>query len=95
MTVSPAGSISSRDQAGPLSCLRRWLWGAYLLLIVLGVAAYANAFKAEWFLDDMPFIYLNHYVHITSLSPSALLNAMVQDRNNNRPFSNRRCPRFS
>lgn len=88
MTVPATGSIHSRDPASFWSGSRPRLWGAYLLLIGLGVSAYANSFKAEWFLDDMPFIYLNHYVHITSLSPSALLNAMVQDRNNNRPFSN-------
>lgn len=88
MTVLGTSKIPSRDQTSFRSGSRPLLWVAYLLLIVLGILAYANSFKAEWFFDDMPFIYFNHYVHMTSLSPSALVDAMVQDQNNNRPFSN-------
>lgn len=61
---------------------------ALLVLAVLVVLAYANSFHAAWHFDDTTNITENPYIQITSLSLPSLLKAMVQDRRQNRPFSN-------
>lgn len=59
-----------------------------LLLAALTLVAYANSFSADWHLDDQSNIIQNPYIRITSLRPSALLSAMIQDGKQNRPVSN-------
>jgi protein O-mannosyl-transferase len=72
--------------AGAWSRLR--LAAASLLLVGLGLAAYSNSLQASWHFDDEPNITQNSYVHINTLSLASLLGAMLQDRRQNRPFSN-------
>jgi hypothetical protein len=63
-------------------------WVAWILLAGLVLAAYSNSFQAGWHFDDRPNILENPYFWMSSLSPASLLQAMVQDFNQNRPFSN-------
>ena len=63
-------------------------FGALLLLASLAVAAYSDSFTAGWHFDDRPNIIENPYFRTGSLTPAFLLRAMVQDFNQNRPFSN-------
>jgi tetratricopeptide (TPR) repeat protein len=63
-------------------------WAGFLLLAVVAAAGYANTFHTSWHLDDELNITRNYYVHLQSLNASGLVRAMVQDRNQNRPFAN-------
>ena len=69
-----------------------WGWDFRLfgvaLLFALGVAAYANSFHGEWHFDDMLSITSNPYMQMTTLDLPSLGRAMIQDRKQNRPFSN-------
>jgi len=62
--------------------------GALLLLAGLVLAAYSNSFRADWHFDDRSNILENPYFWNVSLRPASLFRAMVQDFNQNRPFSN-------
>ena len=89
----PAGPAPTDIErpAGPAGWLlspRRQTLGAAVFLAVLAGLAYANSFQAEWHLDDTTNITQNYFIRINSLTPSTLLQAMVQDRKQNRPFSN-------
>jgi len=64
------------------------LLAASLLLVLLGLAASANSFHAPWHFDDEPNIIDNRFIRINALDLSSLLGAMLQDRRQNRPFSN-------
>ena len=64
------------------------LWKALALLCGLVVLAYANSFSTGWHFDDETNITDNSYIQMRSLGPSSLWRAMVQDRKQNRPFSN-------
>jgi len=61
---------------------------ACLLLLALGVTAYANSFSVPFYFDDESHILENPYLQMSSLDGPALLRAMVQDGKHNRPFSN-------
>jgi len=76
----------ARPKSRPSSRLPRWA-GVYLLA-GLTLAGYVNTFHASWHMDDEMNITKNYYIHIRSLRPASLVQAMVQDRNQNRPFSN-------
>jgi protein O-mannosyl-transferase len=61
---------------------------ACLLLLALGVAAYANSFSVPFYFDDEIHILENPYIQMPSLNGASLFRAMVQDGKQNRPFSN-------
>ena len=72
-------------------------WKAGSRLQVLGVSvflagliliAYGSSWGAGWHLDDYSNILENPSIRITDLRPATLLSAMIQDRRQNRPFSN-------
>jgi protein O-mannosyl-transferase len=92
---SPAGQKTPipkdlPEQAKPKSASSSRLprWAIVYLLAGLALAGYANTFQASFHLDDEMNITKNYYLHLRSLSPASLVQAMVQDRNQNRPFSN-------
>jgi protein O-mannosyl-transferase len=58
------------------------------LLAGLVVLAYSNSFSAGWHFDDTLNITENPYFQHVSLTPASLFHAMVQNRKQNRPFSN-------
>jgi len=58
------------------------------LLCALGIIAYANSFSVPFHFDDERHISENRYIRLTSFSAAGLWSAMIQDRKNNRPFSN-------
>jgi len=88
-TKEPARkSPASRNQSSAARSSRLYLVGSLLLLAGLVAAAYSNSFRSEWHFDDLPNIIKNPYIRSVSLQPAALLGAMVQDRKQNRPFSN-------
>jgi len=61
---------------------------ACLLLLALGVAAYANSFSVPFYFDDESHILENPYIQMPSLDGASLKRAMIQDGKQNRPFSN-------
>ena len=61
---------------------------ACLLLLALGLLAYANTWSAPFHFDDEKHILENPYLQMPSLNGPALLRAMIQDGKQNRPFSN-------
>ena len=83
--TSPLEARTPSPQAG---AARLRLLGSLAVLAGLVVLAYFNSFRTEWQFDDHPNITENPYIRVQSLGPSSLWRAMVQDRQQNRPFSN-------
>jgi hypothetical protein len=61
---------------------------AAVLIAAAAFLAYADSLTVPFLFDDQMNIVDNPYIRLTRLAPDQLLRAMVQDKNQLRPFSN-------